>query len=577
MSIIQQRGRKAQDPDELIERAILNGLSEDRSHISPHPVRRDLGEKSKERYDRELRLWKAYEKKFPGSTPQDMQALKHFAEFLGRSKIGRLPQEDGKKMATAGSIRSAMRRFCNAWEREHHAYIPLDFARSMAPYIDGELAKKICLLKGKKGQRKKAFITIENYVHMQNRLWIDDFHDYIHEGSRVDTANLLNTHCFTSARCQEVCQARYQDLQCILSWKDGQPEFRCKFTREFCKATDINQPEHPFAERMVGPDGLPPPLFAQPMLHWLANLISSHASADLCTVEQVLALQPPKNGNFRIIEWADDVKKVAVFPEWSSTGPKTKSKSPNSWVTQFSDLGKRTGFTSGLGLHAVRREALIKANDNGYSLGQVLRFASQNNTNVLVNHYLGNVSTIDGAGSFLGTDLRTDLAEDFRSASAGRNPDLRFSLPTKVAEELRNSPQYLDLTEKISGLNLEIDTPASSEIRPELEAQRKAAYKERRMLERTKVEEMQASQKVIYEVDREDYEQSDWRQGYFNRVSHVLPEERVRLAHTLQLKAWPRSPEKHSGLPKAGATFLHAGKICKVSLRRIDGGMSIAA
>jgi hypothetical protein len=44
--------------------------------------------------------------------------------------------------------------------------------------------------------------------------------------------------------------------------------------------------------------------------------------------------------------------------------------------------------------------------DNGYSLGQVLQFASQNNTNVLINKYLGSVSTVDGAGSYLGMKLR---------------------------------------------------------------------------------------------------------------------------------------------------------------------------
>ncbi|KAF5531769.1 carbonic anhydrase 2, partial [Fusarium mexicanum] len=258
MSITKARGRKAENPDDLIERAILNGLSQDRSQLDPYPVRRNLNKQSEERYSRELRLWEAYEKKFPGSTPQDMQTLKHFAEFLGLAKLGRLPQEGGKKMPTAHSIRGAMRRFCNAWERANHTYLSLDVERSMAPYIEGELATKIGLLKGKKGQKKKAFMTIENYVHMQNRLWTDDFHDYVHEGSRVDSANLLNTHCFTSARCQEICQATYQDMQCILSWKDGLPEYRLKFTREICKGTDVNQPEHPFAEYMVGPDGLPP-------------------------------------------------------------------------------------------------------------------------------------------------------------------------------------------------------------------------------------------------------------------------------------------------------------------------------
>jgi hypothetical protein len=69
-----------------------------------------------------------------------MQTLKHFAEFLGRSKLGRLPQEDGKQIPTAGSIRGAMRRFCNAWERANHAHISLDVERSMAPVCSYESA-----------------------------------------------------------------------------------------------------------------------------------------------------------------------------------------------------------------------------------------------------------------------------------------------------------------------------------------------------------------------------------------------------------------------------------------------------
>ncbi|CVL08763.1 uncharacterized protein FMAN_06804 [Fusarium mangiferae] len=294
---------------------------------------------------------------------------------------------------------------------------------------------------------------------------------------------------------------------------------------------------------MTGPDGLPPPLFAQPMLHWLANLIASHAFADLDTIEQVLSLEPPKNGNFRILPWAADVREKPVFPEWSSSGPKTKPKNPQSWVSQFSDWGNRAGFTAQLGLHAVRREALIKVNDNGYSLGQVLRFASQNNTNVLVNKYLGSVSTVDGAGSYLGMQLRADLAEDFRSASAGRNPGLHFSLPAKETKELQKSLEYISLTNKINEINLELETSTSLEDQQQLELQRKVAYRERLLFENKKLKEFQTTQKVLYDIGQDDHEQCDWRQNHFNRISHVLPEERVRLAYSLQMKAWPRSPE----------------------------------
>ncbi|KAL7939932.1 hypothetical protein V8C42DRAFT_339102 [Trichoderma barbatum] len=50
---------------------------------------------------------------------------------------------------------------------------------------------------------------------MQAFLWEEDFHDYIHEGSRIDYTNLLNLHCFTSARLSELCQAFYEVINLI--------------------------------------------------------------------------------------------------------------------------------------------------------------------------------------------------------------------------------------------------------------------------------------------------------------------------------------------------------------------------
>lgn len=131
----------------------------------------------------------------------------------------------------------------------------------------------------------------------------------------------------------------------------------------------LNRPEHTFAEQIVGPDGLPPPMFAQPMLYWLANIISSRAFADFNDVAQLLALKPPQDSNFRILAWADDAKERPVFPEWTSGGPKEKTKSPTSWASQFANWGRRTGFTAPLGLHSVRREALIKVNGKQTWLG----------------------------------------------------------------------------------------------------------------------------------------------------------------------------------------------------------------
>lgn len=73
--------------------------------------------------------------------------------------------------------------------------------------IQGELKDKVGTEDIK---RDMTFLTIKNYVHMQEQLWFCDHHDYVHDGYRVDNSNLLNNHYFTSARLQEVCQAKYR-------------------------------------------------------------------------------------------------------------------------------------------------------------------------------------------------------------------------------------------------------------------------------------------------------------------------------------------------------------------------------
>ncbi|KAJ6439078.1 carbonic anhydrase [Purpureocillium lavendulum] len=497
-----QRG-SARDADQLVALAIQGGLPTDTTQLDPHFVHRNISENTASEYERALELWEAFERRFPGSTPTDIQTLKQYAECIALAAKGRL-DKTGKRRPTATSVRNEMRQFCSAWQRAHNARIPPDVRLSMAPYIEGELAKKLGLPTGKKAHKKKTFLTIENYVHMQERLWCNDYHHYIHEAYRLDNANLLNTHCFTSARLQEVCQARYQ---------------------------------------MKAPDGLPPPLFAQPLLHWLANVISARASSELTTVEQALSLKPPKKGNFRIIEWDRHMIDRPVFPEWTRDGPTDKTRSPDSWSDEVSKWAKRAGLTNGTGLHAPRREALIKCNDRGYSLGQVLRFASQHNTHVLVNHYLGNMSTIDGAGTYLNMRPRTDLVEDFRSATMRWNPGLYLSLSAKDKEELEGSLEYKAVTRGINELSTRIREATTEDEKQQLKYQRRLEYDRRKAIENKRLREIQAAQKIIYDRGDDPHEQHDWRQIHFDRISHMLPPERLRLAKSMTLRAWPRSSE----------------------------------
>ena len=81
------------------------------------------------------------------------------------------------------------------------------------PYIiQGPLAQILGL---KDIHRDQAFLTIENYVILQEQLWFKDHYDYAHEGCRIDNANLLNTHCFSSASLQELCQAKFKVRQML--------------------------------------------------------------------------------------------------------------------------------------------------------------------------------------------------------------------------------------------------------------------------------------------------------------------------------------------------------------------------
>jgi hypothetical protein len=73
-------------------------------------------------------------------------------------------------------------------------------------YID-ELAERLGLSSEKKD---KPFFTKPLYLRLYSRMWTQDFHDYRHEGSRVDASTLLNTHCYTSARLSELCAAVYK-------------------------------------------------------------------------------------------------------------------------------------------------------------------------------------------------------------------------------------------------------------------------------------------------------------------------------------------------------------------------------
>ncbi|KAK7422764.1 hypothetical protein QQZ08_009389 [Neonectria magnoliae] len=189
----------------ILALAKKRGFSSNRTAISPHVMHRNLVLKSQEFYDRDLALWEQYENEFGRSDPRDMQVMKQFAEFVALGTVSKLDKNN--QLPTTDTVRIKMRRLYSNWQRKSHTTIPKEVTGSMAPYIEGELAHKIGL---KNINRPQGFLTTENYVKLQEKLWFSDHHEYVHEGYRVDDSTLLDLHAYTSARLSELCQAKYE-------------------------------------------------------------------------------------------------------------------------------------------------------------------------------------------------------------------------------------------------------------------------------------------------------------------------------------------------------------------------------
>ncbi|PSN60122.1 hypothetical protein BS50DRAFT_507169, partial [Corynespora cassiicola Philippines] len=298
-----------------------------------------------------------------------------------------------------------------------------------------------------------------------------------------------------------------------------------------------------------------PPLFANAAVYLLPIFLSAGAFREFKTLDQVLTVRPKPNETYWVLDWEDSIREDPVFPEMLASGPTKKEKNPNSWGSQCSDWALRAGFPSGMGLHAPRREALIKADGKrrmgpryaGYSLSTIKKFASQVTDSTLGRHYLHDMSNVDGAATFLGLRKKTDLTANFRSVSMGRNPDLLLTLPASMQHDLEMREDYSSLWKEIDSLDSQIRDAESSKISQELRTRQSELYTQRRKIRQQELKKYQASQRRDYD-SKTDTHMSDWRRTYFEQVvCHMVP-ERARLASTLLLAKPLRSPEGISAM-----------------------------
>ncbi|RYO74330.1 hypothetical protein DL764_010855 [Monosporascus ibericus] len=292
--------------------------------------------------------------------------------------------------------------------------------RSVEGYIKGPLKQKIRL---STARRPKTYLTLENYMYMERQLWQSDWHEYVHEAYRVFISAKLKCHVFTPARLGEISEG---------STRKGTG----KGLRYKVSVT---------------------PLVANPMLFMLAIFLAAGAFKNYHTVEGVLAVKPPPDQRYWALEWADHVLDLPVFPEVSVNGPTEKIQTGTAFSSQLREVSLRAGMEIPVTVHGMRREALIQATSNGYSKDELIKFAAHTNQATLAKDYLSSITSVDGLASFLKLPLRSDQAEDFRSKTVKRNPELFSFLPAKTTDELRQREDYVAITKELEDLSLQMD------------------------------------------------------------------------------------------------------------------------
>jgi len=103
------------------------------------------------------------------------------------------------------------------------------------------------------------------------------------------------------------------------------------------------------------------PLFANPVLPLLAIALADHAFQDYASFEEIEAIPPPADGSLHHLRIKKDMLRVPFFQIVSADGPTGKIHGAGSFSNRTVDLGHRAGYEENIGIHDIRREALVKA------------------------------------------------------------------------------------------------------------------------------------------------------------------------------------------------------------------------
>lgn len=125
------------------------------------------------------------------------------------------------------------------------------------------------------------------------------------------------------------------------------------------------------------------PLFANPVLPLLAIALADRAFQDYETFKEIEAIPSPADGSLHHLQIKKGMLRVPFFHIVSVDGPTGKIHGAGSFSNRTVDLGHRAGHEKNIGIHDIRREALVKA-DGKFMRTKPLRWDTLTRLKIMV-------------------------------------------------------------------------------------------------------------------------------------------------------------------------------------------------
>ncbi|KIW36986.1 uncharacterized protein PV06_10884 [Exophiala oligosperma] len=508
------------------------------AEVNGDPVSRPIESGTELNYDRMTILWDEYARRNPGVTPYDLRSAKHFMEGIVKgSKTG----------LSLCYMKQKWTDFGAAWKRQPgNRKIPHEVSESVYYYIETVLKKRYHL---STERRQPHFMTVPHFIVLIKHEWQKDWHQYTHPRSLVQNHAACILFVYTPSRVGEIFESNmrrgsgrgllYKDVVFVVFKNEqGEPELAVRATRDAKGFTNKphKRPQHGMYENMQ-------PLYANPVLPLLAIALADGAFQDYLTFEEIEAIPAPVDGSLHHLRIRKELHQVPFFRTMSPEGPTGRIQPAVSFSTGLVGLGHRAGYKENIRVHDFRREVLVKADDNGYSTAERMKFAGHENSDTFFGSYMPQISTVDGQSSYWGKPRRTVYLEGFRGLSLQHHPQMLQSLPAKVQADLKGRADFIALNEEIELLGERIrHLSLVHDSKPERTRREELYWQKRQMVseELSRWQEIQP-RKVHQDTENEASPVASLP-SFFSRVRRLDP-PRDRLASSLFFDVPLRSPE----------------------------------